>query len=283
MNYGVGFLFSIYFHGRCSTVDVTHSSFLLQEPTTPLPSPQQKELPEVVKPENNPKKSQIFNPFLSTALMGNPQQSPEKSPEIPKEVNSPLNLSKPRKEEPNNNNNKTELEKHHFGTYDEDLANFELLRKRKYFLDQNKSFPAVSPPQLFPHNPTLSPKLPPHPYLSGNEFPYPPFRSFPGFENRSAVAATAAAVGMLPPMGQPAAAAGLAALRNSASLGLHQVSMIDQVRHEHQRQQQQLQQQQQQQQQQTQQQSEDGLNCTRKLYNSTVINLAGLNHPKHGV
>ena len=191
--------------------------------------------------------------------MGNP---PEKSPELPKEVNSPLNLSKPRKEEPNNNNNKAELEKHHFGTYDEDLANFELLRKRKYFLDQNKSFPAVSPPQLFPH----SPKLPPHPYLSGNEFPYPPFRSFPGFpENRSAVAATAV-TGMLPPMGQPAAAAGLAALRNSASLGLHQVSMIDQVRHEHQRQQQQ-------QQQQTQQQSEDGLNCTRKLYNSKTINL----------
>ena len=196
--------------------------------------------------------------------------TPEKSPEIPKEVNSPLNLSKPRKEEPNNNNNKAESEKPNFGAYDEELANFELLRKRKYFLDQNKSFPAVSPPQLFPHTPALNPKLPPHPYLSGNEFPYPPFRSFPGFENRSAVAATAAAVGILPPMGQPAAAAGLAALRNSASLGLHQVSMIDQVRHEHQRQQQQ-----QQQQQQPQQQTEDGLNCTRKFYTYKVSNILG--------
>ena len=172
---------------------------------------------------------------------------------------SPLNLSKPRKDEPNNNNNNKETEKPQYGTFDEDLANFELLRKRKYFLDQNqqqKSFNSQQLPQLFPTPPALSPKLP-HPNLfspNSGEFPgYPTFRNFPGFENRSAVAA--AAVGMLPPMGQPAA--GLAALRNSSALGLHQVSMMDQVRHEHQRQQQQQQNQQQ-------QQGEDGLNCTRK-------------------
>ena len=74
----------------------------------------------------------------------------------------------------------------------------------------------------------------------------------------------AAAVGMLPNIGQPA---GLAALRNSsaaAALGLHQVSMMDQVRQEHHRQQQQHQQQAQQQQ--HPQQSEDGISCTRTCY-----------------
>ena len=69
-------------------------------------------------------------------------------------------------------------------------------------------------------------------FSSSADFPYPaPFRNFPGFPPSAAdrSSAVAAAVGMLPSMGQPAS---LAALRNSsaaAALGLHQVSMMDQV------------------------------------------------------
>ena len=122
-----------------------------------------------------------------------------------------------------------------------------MLRKRKYFLD-NKF--GATPSPLFPSMATAAGAGGPlksavvHPGLfpptSGSpaDFPYSPFRNFPG------------AVGMLgPPMGQPA---GLAALRGSP-MGLHQVSMMDQVRQEHQRQQHQ-----QQQQQSPQQSGEDG-------------------------
>ena len=100
-------------------------------------------------------------------------------------------------------------------------------------------------------------------FSSSTDFPYPtPFRNFPGFPPSPAdrSSAVAAAVGMLPSMGQPAS---LAAFRNSsaaAALGLHQVSMMDQVRQEHHRQQQQHQQQQQ-----HPQQPEDGISCTREL------------------
>ena len=155
----------------------------------------------------------------------------------------------------------------HIG-FEEELNNLEMLRKRKYFLD-NKFGGGPSP--IFPHSmgplksadygaaaaaaaaaaAKLHPGLFPTPTSvsavsagSPPDFPpYSPFRNFPG------------AVGMLgPPMGQPGA--GLAALRGSP-MGLHQVSMMDQVRQEHQRQQQQQQQQQQ-------PSPEDGISCSRK-------------------
>lgn len=174
-----------------------------------------------------------------------------------------MNLSKPRKPEEELNNNAEE----------------EFLRKRKFFLDNKSGYQPL--PHLF--NPTsaaataaglkhsLHPSLfsppPSHPQppvhvttpTSASDFAY--FRNFPGFSAAGAAtertSAVAAAVGLMPPIGQPAS---LAALRNSsaAALGLHQVSMMDQVRQEHQRQQQQ------QQQQQAQQQSDDVINSTRK-------------------
>lgn len=213
-----------------------------------------------------PASSPIFNPFLSTHL-NTEEKEVEQLPENKNNdsTTTPLNLSKPRKTHENEPNNNA-AEK----AFEDEL---EMLRRRKYFLDgsgtskpgfaqppQSPPFPHLFPTaaaSLKPLHPGLFSPPPPLPPCSTADFPYPPFRNFPGFPGATAdrTSAVAAAVGMLPPISQPAAAtaAGLAALRNSsaAALGLHQVSMMDQVRQEHHRQQQ--------------QQSEDGMNCSRKL------------------
>lgn len=283
-----------------------------QPPQKPLPVAQPAQQPP--QPPHQPQKesnqdettampttssaNSIFNPFLSTLSKrekelekenGNQNDIATAAAELLQQTYKhdiiPLNLTKPRKnfEEPNNNaasNASATAEK----AFEDEL---EMLRKRKYFLDNkvasasNGGFnqqPPHSPhhqqpqhhhhqqlPHLFPA--ALKPLHPslfsPPPQSSSADFPYPaPFRNFPGFPPSAAdrSSAVAAAVGMLPSMGQPAS---LAALRNSsaaAALGLHQVSMMDQVRQEHHRQQQQAHQQQQQQ---HPQQAEDGISCSQ--------------------
>ena len=211
------------------------------------------------KESSSEDEKEAFNPFMPSNLIQENKTTTTTSADEPKNDIIPLNLSKPRREEPNNNKEQditTTSVSPPQAAFEEELNNLEMLRKRKYFLDNKFSagpsplFPPIGPLKTADYGAKLHPGLFPTPTSASADFPYAPFRNFPA----------AAAVGMLgPPIGQPA---GLAALRGSP-MGLHQVSMIDQVRQEHQRQQQQ--QQQHHHQQQPQQSTEDGIS-TRKSF-----------------